>query len=219
MDINIIKTILWSDSKEIVISLAEKSLGKPPKGKPNDFVEFISAYPSVNCKQMISFLEKVIQRKKINDVTSVAVVSEDACLFSYEVDYPTALDIVFSGLRILNTGGVLPSLWCFLDCDKKAVVHFVNKSGWYAEVFFLCNEDFSVLHLVHDGSNTHVVPVVFTTDLSTLSELSPQEEESCLRQYLPRDLYSFLSKKGGKKKNHISKSEPKIIEQDNGDLL
>lgn len=219
MDINIIKTIQWSDSKETLLSLAEKCLGKPPIGKLNDFVEFISAYQTVNRKQMTTFLDNVIRRNALNDVTKLAVISEDSCLFSYETDYPTALDIVFSGLRILNTGGVLPSLWCFLDCNKTAVVHFVNKSGWYAEVFFQCNEDFSVLHLVQDGFDTHVVPVIFTTDFAKLAELPLQQEEHCLRQYLPRDLYSFLSKKGGKKKAIAPQKSKKTLPNDNFDLL
>ncbi len=219
MDINIIKTIQWSDSEETILALAEKCLGKPKNGKPRDFVEFISAYPAVDYKRMVAFVEKVVQRHTLADITSMAAISEDSCLFSFSSDSPTALEIILSSLRVLNTGGVLPSLWCFLDCDMKAVVHFVNKTGWCAEAFFLCNEDFSVLHLINDGKDTHFVPVIFTTDISRLAAKASQNEDSYLRQYLPRDLYSFLSNKSGKKKISTSQEKSKTVVHDKGDLL
>lgn len=198
MDINVIKTINWSECKDIILPLAGKCFGKPKSGTPEDFTALIKAYPAVNRKLMLDFLAKKMQRKSIGDITGITLVSEDSCLFSTESG--SALEIIADYLRILNTGGRLPSLWCYLDTDEKAIIHFVNKSGWYAEAFFACNEDFSAMHLFSDGKETHFLPVVFTTNLAKYKEQAVRDGENCLRQYKPRELYSFLSNKSGKKK-------------------
>lgn len=207
MDIIVSKTMLWSECKDIILPLAKLSLGKPKNSKPANFAEFVTAYPSICYGRIRPFLEEVSLRKCISDITDIALVSEDACLFSTEPG--SAMEIISGHLRILNSGGKLPSLWCYLDCDEKAIVHFVNKSGWYAEAFFSCNEDFSVMHLFNDGWANQFMPVVFTTELEKYKGLAIKEGGNCLRQYKACDLYSFLSKSGKKNKNQDLAKPPK----------
>ncbi len=218
MDINIKKTMRWSECKEILLPLAGKYLGKPKKGEPANFAKFVTAYPNVDCAHMCAFLERVSERNGIADITEIALVSEDCCLFSTEPG--SALEVIAAHLNILNTGGRLPSLWFYLDCDEKAIVHFVNKSGWYAEAFFACNEDFSVMHLFDDGAASCFMPVVFTTDLERYIERAAKDGKNCLRQYLPRELYSFLSNKSGKKKKAAPPAPKRNpFPHEKGDLL
>lgn len=117
MNQEIVKTVKWSDAKELLSALANKNLGRAKNNKPADFNEFVTAYPTVTQKRMFDFLEGIVLRNSLSDVTSLAVIAEDSCLFSAEA--VTAIDIVLRHLKTLNTGGKLKSLWGYLDTDKK----------------------------------------------------------------------------------------------------
>ena len=125
MEEKIVKTVAWSDAKALVTALASQNLGRANNKKPADFCEFIVAYPMITRKRMVDFLENIVLNKSLSDVTSMATAAEDGCLFSTET--ATALEVVLRHLNKLNNGGKLQSLWGFLDDDKKAVIHFVNK--------------------------------------------------------------------------------------------
>lgn len=118
MNQEIVKTVKWSDAKELLSALANKNLGRAKNNKPADFNEFVTAYPTVTQKRMFDFLEGIVLRNSLSDVTSLAVIAEDSCLFSAEA--VTAIDIVLRHLKTLNTGGKLKSLWGYLDTDKKS---------------------------------------------------------------------------------------------------
>ena len=103
MNQEIVKTVKWSDAKELLSALANKNLGRAKNNKPADFNEFVTAYPTVTQKRMFDFLEGIVLRNSLSDVTSLAVIAEDSCLFSAEA--VTAIDIVLRHLKTLNTGG------------------------------------------------------------------------------------------------------------------
>lgn len=218
-----IKTVMWSESKALFITLAGKSLGKPKNGKPADFAEFIFSYPAVMQKKMYNFLFETARRGNLRDVTNETLMAEDCCLLSIET--ATAIEIMLRHLKTLNAGGRLKSLWCYLDTEKKAVVHFVNKGGWYAEAFFAANEDFSALHLLSEDGMNHFIPVVFAKDISKEVQKAGVTGGVFLHDYLPRvkgDLLSKKSHKSGKKQDE----KPKGSRQnsgthlfDNGDTL
>lgn len=221
MDTKIIKTIDWSECETFLKALAQKNLGHP-KEKINNFADFIHSHPDINLQKWITFLQNIVARKTFNDVTNIATISEDSCLFSYQ--YDTATDIILRALRTLNTGGRLPALWCFLDEEKRAVVHFVQRKGWYAEAFFACNEEFSVMHLIEANNGLTFMPVVFTKDITVQSALVRDAGNIILHSYLPRELYSFLSNKSGKKcEKHSSSLKKRMClsrnHTDDGDML
>lgn len=213
MEENVLKTLQWSECGELLTALAVKNFGHPKKGSVSDFADFIRSF-AADRKQMAAFLDKNANRRSFEDCSSIATALEDACLFSCEP--ASALEIISRHLKILNTGGKLPALWCFLDEECKAVVHFVNRKGWYAEAFFDCNEDFSVLHLLKNEKETSFLPVVFTKNIANY--VSPAQ--GFLQTYLPRDAFQFLSKKGGKKKGVPFSAENKsLVQTDKDDFL
>lgn len=207
MNEKIVKTVAWSDAKVLLAALASRNLGRANNKKPADFCEFIVAYPTVSRKRMVEFLENVVLNKTLNDVTSMATTAEDSCLFSAETS--TAIEVMLRHLNTLNTGGRLQSLWGFLDDDKKAVIHFVNKGGWYAEAYFYSPDEFSVVHLMTSSQGEKFfIPVAFTKDLSKFAAKVSLTGNFCLHDYLPRIKGDLLSK-GGKKGKTSSHSENK----------
>jgi len=229
MNTNVVKTIEWYQSEAILKTLALKNLGRPQKGKQADFAAFIRSYPGTKLPKMAFFLGGFAKRRDVSDVTSLACISEDACLFS--CGPASAVEIILRYLRILNTGGKVDALWCFLDEDKRAVVHFINQGGWYAEAFFLCNEGFSVLHLLEGDGNMFFMPAVFAQNISEQVLMAEKAGGIVLQTYLPRELYDFLANKSGKKKKKLNTSNQRhdtalfspqdkmLAGCDNGDLL
>lgn len=183
-------TYLWSESKSVFTAILNR--GK----RANNFNEFIFSYPLPKDKLFFELM-KVSENYKLNDATDVTLLTEDSVLFDATND--SAIDIVIRHLHTLNTGGKVQSMWCYLDSDKKAVVHFINKRGWYAEVFFLCNEDFSALHLIDDPENKIFIPVVFKKDISQEVKMVSLSGGKVLYQYLPRVTMEFLGKNSTKK--------------------
>ena len=161
----IIKTIQWNaDVKALFTMFARKNWGVSSNPSPCHFVEFIASYQIQPLKDLIAFTEKMMAHNNFGkiDVTDIATFTENSCLFSTSGHAAAALDIVLTYLGILNTGGKVPALWCFLDEEKKAAVHFVNHRGYYAELYCAKNEKFSVLHLLEtDNKEKMIIPVVF----------------------------------------------------------
>ncbi len=194
-----IQTVQWSDSKALFITLASQCFGRAKNNKPADFNEFVAAYPMILKKRMYAFLEDGIKRKGLQDITLQATTAEDKCLLSAE--NATSIEVMLRYLNKLNAGEKIWSLWCYLDSERKAVVHFVNKGGWYAEAFFSCNEDFSVLHLIDSDGEKTFIPAVFCKDISKYASKVILTGSHWLQDYLPRIKGDFLSKGGKQGKN------------------
>ena len=70
MNQEIVKTVKWSDAKELLSALANKNLGRAKNNKPADFNEFVTAYPTVTQKLLwpllpktaVCFLQRRLQR-------------------------------------------------------------------------------------------------------------------------------------------------------------
>lgn len=218
MNINVIKTLKWSECGALLTSLAREYLAPPETSQVNDFAEFIRAHSGTSCKQMDLFLQKHATKLLWDDHTLATRALEDACLFSTQP--ASALGIILRHLEILNTGGKVPALWCFLDDEQKAVIHFINNGGWYAEAFFDCPEDFSVLHLMKNDEAVSFVPVVFTRNLASYACLAEADGAHFLQDYLPREVFQFLSNKSGKKKTDTAPPKTKSYTvKDSFDLL
>ena len=186
-----VMTCLWSESKSVFTKVLNR--GK----NANNFNEFIFSYPLPK-DRLFSELLRVCENYKINDVTNTTLLTEDCVLFD-----PTdisCIDIVFSNLNSLNSGGRVKGMWCYVDSDKKAVVHFVNKKGWYAELFIKCNEDFSALHLIKDEDKKVFIPVTFKKDISQEVKMVSLSGGEFLHKYLPRVTLELLGKNSPKNK-------------------
>lgn len=194
-------TYLWSESKSVFTAILNR--GK----KATNFNEFIFSYPLPKDK-LFSSLMRVSENYKLKDVTNVTILTEDSVLFDASVD--SVLDIVVCHLHVLNTGGRVKGMWCYLDTEKKAVVHFINKKGWYAELFILCDEDFSALHLVNDDNNKVFIPVTFKKDISQEKKMVSVSGGEILYRYLPRVTMEFLGKNRTKKGKNTPKSKEEV---------
>lgn len=234
MNDEIIKTVKWSDAKELLVALASENFGSVDK-QPADFNEFILAYPTVSPKRIAALLREVITDEELADVTTETLSAENDCLFS--ASESTSLEIVHRYLKTLNEGGKIRSLWGFLDTEKKAVIHFVNRGGWFAEAFFSCPDDFSVIHMLKTENNSFLfIPVTFTSDLNKLLSADSLTGNFCLQSYLPHITGDFLSKGGkysphekhnrgaksphnGKNKKGKNNGKSRTNRHDRGDLL
>ena len=188
-----VMTALWSSSEMVFKKLIQSKEAKSAK----NFIDFIHGCPYPLMK-LHTILEKGCLCKHIDDVTQFASITEDCNLFDASCD--TSIDIIKRYLRILNNGGKVNSLWCYLDIDKKAVVHFVPKKGWYAEAYFLCDEESSVLHLTDDEYGKNVIAVKFTNNITNELKRVSLCNGYCLHDYLPRVTGDILGHSRGAKK-------------------
>ena len=219
MEKRILRTVDWSDCVALLTILEMKYFGKPKRQKNSNFEEFIKSF-TTNRKQMDVFLAKNVNRHIFADYTERTKAIEDACLFSQA----PALDIICRHLRALDSGKELPTLWCFLDEERKAVVHFIYREGWYAEAYFTCDTDFSVLHLLEGEDEATFIPVVFSDDIARYVALAERGGSYLLQTYLPRESFQLLSKRGGKnkdkKKDALSSGRSSLVQQkDRDDML
>lgn len=213
-----IKTVIWSDCNKVIVDEATRKLCNPWYEKIENFIDLVNAYPFVSKERLGAFFDDEVPDVVFNDVTNEVIALEDGCLFDSGID--SSIDIILRHLRVLNTGEKLKSLWYYLDCEKKAVVHFVDKCGWYAEVYFSCNKDFSALHVIKEGGSIEFIPIVFSTDMSDILHYVDKNGRHILHDYFPRDIANFIPKKSFKKKSSdnvdISKS---TFYYDKGDML
>lgn len=145
-----------------------------------------------------------------NDQTQKILELEDYCLFIKSNG--EVLNTVLRYLEMTKDGKELPA-YAFLDSDKNAVVNFFYDDGWQAALFCKCDKDFSALHLSDYGFTA----VVFKTDISQYQEKAQLEGSVCLKEYMPRELGDFLSKKANRTES-ISENNVQG-RHDKGDLL
>lgn len=205
----IIKTIQWTAESKGLFALCARvrKLGTATNAEPRNFVEFVASYPNCDLKSKTDFFRRYLlnDRFKNHDVSDIATLAEDSCLFSTSGSRTETLDTVLSYLDVLNTGGRVPALWTYLDDEAKAIVHFVNNKGFYAELYCLADENFSVVHLLETDKETYAfVPVVFMTEFPEDIVTNTFATGNChLRDYLPRERFDLLSK-GGRKSSGYS---------------
>jgi len=200
----IIRTIQWPAESPGLFTLCARmsKLGEAKNAHPSNFVELIAAYENCSYQDLVSFAKRWVMsdRFKGADVTRYATLSEDRCLFATHGTHKEALDIVVRYLDILNTTEKKLSPWAFLDMQKKAAVHFVDRQGYYAELYCQSIENCSVLHLLKNHGQYLFVPVVFVPELPKEVVANASLDGVCLQDYLPREKFDCLSN-GGKKSN------------------
>lgn len=196
-----VMTASWFENEEVF-----KKLSNGHTKDAKNFGEFVFKCP-MPFARLYESLERTCRRSDVADITNIATISEDSVLFDCSCD--GALDIIGRYLKILNTGGKVRSLWCFLDTERKAVVHFIMKRGWYAEAYFLSDEEFSALHITDDEYGKNIIVANFSKNIS--SELKKASLNDCfyLQEYLPRTTGDILGRARGsnKKKNNSSSTK------------
>ncbi|MBR5599224.1 MAG: hypothetical protein IKW39_04210 [Alphaproteobacteria bacterium] len=204
-------TTPWSE-----IGVFMKNIGAGKAKNSENFLEYVFNMP-MSVTKLYDYLSKAVAKYAKNDVSEYVFQNEDDALFDKSC---SAIDIILRHLKELDLG-TEKVLWCYLDTDKKAVVHFINKKGWYAEVYFLSQMEASFIHLVEDeAGHKTFIPVLFTNNISKQKDKVGVTGGICLQDYLPRTKYDFLSKKhGSKKDNNPEKATQKIRTKDNVDSL
>lgn len=204
-----IRTISFLETKAILRSL----LGRESVG--DNFNEFIMAYRASLFK-LFDVVNRATSHDGITDFTNEILKKENDWLFSREEN--SAIEIIIRHLNSLNNGDKTMPTWCFLDCSKKAVVHFVNKKEWYAEVYFPDHVDSSFLHLVEQG-NKNIIAVTFAKNMNNAYVHTANAGGYFLHDYLPREKLDILgrNKSGrGKKTSSLAKQNH---HKDEGDKL
>ena len=205
------RTISFIETKEIL-----KSLCSCKANVGGNFNEFIKNYIS-SASKLFDVVDKATSHDGITDFSNEVVQRENQWLFTTGEE--DALDIVVRQLNNLNNGDKSKPTWTFIDCGKKAVVHFIQKKEWYAEVYFFSHVESSYLHLVNDGSKK-LVSVTFTSDMSNIYSHVATAGGYFLRDYLPREKMDILRKGGGRcKKTSSLAKQNKLTHKDEGDKL
>lgn len=212
-----IRTIIWSDCKEALIDQASRKLYFPCFKTVENFVDFFNYLKLVSKERICNFLKEEILHPSYVDQSNV-IGLENMCLFMGDI--ASSIDIVLDRLNTLNRDSMLDSLWCYIDCEKKAIVHFVRNDGWYAEIYFSCEKDFSALHFIYDDNQAEFIPVIFSTDISKYLHNVDVNGGFFLHDYFPRDIANFIPKKSFKKKSpvNVDVSKPTNL-YDKGDNL
>ncbi len=207
------KTLSFLETKGILKSLCGcKNVGR-------NFNEFIMNYVA-SAHRIFDMVDKATSHSEITNFTEEVMKQEDNWLFSQGSD--TTIEIISRHLDNLNKGGSDKSTptWCFVDCGKKTVVHFVRKKDWYAELFVFAHVESSYLHLVRDG-NKSLISVTFTAEMASPYTHVANAGGYFLRDYLPRETMDFLGKGkyGRGKKISSLKKQNKLTSRDEGDKL
>lgn len=199
MEKKVVMTASWSESEAIF-----KNLTKGATKSATNFSELIFRCP-LPFERLYDVLEKGCLSKYVNDVTTLVTVAEDDVLF--DCSSGSAIDIICRHLRTRNNGGDVSGHWCFLDTDRKAVVHFILKRGWYAEVYFVSDEESSALHITENEYGKNIIAVNFKKCISNEIKKASLSGGICLQEYLPRITGDILgrSRGGGQKKDNSSK--------------
>lgn len=167
--------------------------------------------------------------------TSLILELENCCMFSIEGG--GALEMVLDYLKNLQSnksipglwddankekyaalsGVPYPTLWAYLDNERKAVAGFIYDERWHALLFCKSDEEHEAMHWIE---KVGFVPVVFKKDIAEYLKNADLGGGFCLKSYLPRDLWDFLSKKKTKHLEIFSEKIPrKSYGKDKGDLL
>lgn len=213
---NIKTTIEWSNH-----GVFFQKLGKGLSKKAQDFNQYVFNLPmSVNKGKMYGFLQNIADTYVKSDVSESVFKKEDNTMFDSSTPF---IDVVLRHLKNIDQGGEVKAHWCYLDSEKKAVVHFVNKLGWYAEVYVLSDTEASYVHLFEDDfGHKAVIPVLFTKNILPMKEKASVTGGVFLHEYLPRQTVEILGKNGSafnKKKSTARDDKGYRRKKDNKDNL
>lgn len=201
-----LKTFIWEKSKDKLNSFAkELGLFSGTNGAI-DFISFLAQCKVISVDKLKCFLEQNAIEES-NEGSDDILRFEDLCIFKSMYKMP-AIDIILFYLKKLNEGEKLSSDWWYLDTEEKAVIHFTNNGFWYAEAFFECEEELSVIHTIEDENGSYVIPVLFCNHVSDIAKMARLADDSYLRTYTPRDIGDFLSKKACFKSCSVKKEVP-----------
>ena len=197
------------------------NIGASKAKKAKNFLTYVFDTP-MKVSKMYDFFVEATKKHPTKDASEPVFELEDKALFDASV--ASAIDIILRHLKHLDQGEENKAHWCYLDAEKKAVVHFINKSGWYAEAYFLGEMELSFLHLVEDDfGHKALVPVMFVKDISEYKAKVAVTGGVYLQEYLPRETFEFLGKnvayngkKGEMPANHKEKHRhPRRDKKDN----
>lgn len=226
---NILTSVFYEDCKEYFAPFKFEQI----EGRKADFeivkiAQALSTAPEASDKAALKDLAYALLD---NNKSEQILALEDKCMFSSEQG--EALKIVLHYLEVLNSGAsipglwddadkekqaclsvlVYPSLWAYLDDEKKAVVCFTHYGKWQACLFCLNEKKLEALHIC----DTALVPVVFRKDISEYLNKAQLAGGFYLKEYLPRDIGDLLSKKASRSGNLSEPPSPG--RHDKGDLL
>ena len=214
-NVKILKTVEWKDCKDELLRFVRGNISQYPTFA-TDFCEFLSAYPVIQHQEMLKELAKCLMTEHFHDVTEKVVAAENATLFAlYPEEKASALETVVD----YSLKGNVP-VWCYLDCERKAVAQFGNLAGvGQAWIFCEGQENFSAAHFVEVDSQMMFIPVVFIRDLAVYRVLTETMKSKYLREYLPRQVGDLLSKKSHRTTNEELQINVHKSGIDNGDSL
>jgi hypothetical protein len=129
-------------------------------------------------------LEKACLKSSVVNDSDRILSLENASLL--DPSFSTAIEIVRRHLKEINSGSKDFSFWCYLDEAKRACVHFINKKGWYAELFILSELEASVIHIIDDNDEKLFIPVIFSKDISNEFKKVSIAGGRSLQHYTPR---------------------------------
>ena len=190
----IIKTIRWSDCGDYLTQEAQHVLGKPQGDVPTNFMELLQEHPHPVLESLRDLFDNVFESPHFPDATSEAVAIENTCLFYSEMDTASALEVVLRYLDVLYEDGTFPSRWCFLDEEMKAVVHFAPRTDFCAEMYCLYTKKEAFLHMIQTPDRVEYIPVLCVNDITKYVENAKLRGSKCLKEYLPRESFSLLSR-------------------------
>ena len=210
-----IKTISWKDSGAIFLKEARKVWSNVCKSAPAEFITFIQAMSAVSSDILSFWLDNVVNSYHLQDFTESVTQDEDACLFKTNSESPVLLSIVTDYLLYYTQ----PAEWCYVDEEKKAIAHFVKRNDgvYYAELYCLGKENSSYLHFKAKGYHKILIPVNFMEGLPLV--LKNKCSKKVLRDYLPREIGSLLSKRSHCCSPNKQVSQPRFIDRGDRDTL
>ena len=171
-----------------------------------------------------SLLEKVCLSNRLTNATERAFKMED--LSSFTPSIANAVFAIRNCIDDFNRNDTHHANWFYLDRAKRAAVHFVNKKGWYAELYILSNIDLSILLVIEDDNGKAFIPVTFSRDISEEFTKASIEGGKFLQEYPHRVFDGILGRHNVetvRRKKHDSPtyphSNPRKRRKDNGDNL
>ncbi len=169
-------------------------------------------------------LEKACLSNRVNDATERTMKMDDFSLFTPSIS--NAIGIIRNCLEAFNKNDKPHANWFYLDRAKRAAVHFINKKGWYAELFVLSNFDLSILFVIDDEQGQVFIPITFSKDISKEFTKVSIEGGKFLQEYPARTFDGILGRHDGEAVRHKVHGEmanphsnQRKRHKDNGDSL
>ena len=210
------KTLNWAE-----YGVYLRNIGTSKAKNSQNFLTYVFDTP-MKISKMYDFLNDASNKHPKDDCSEAVFRLEDKALFDSSA--VTAIDVILRHLKNIADGTEAKAHWCYLDREKKAVIHFINKNGWYAEAYFEGDTEMSFVHMFEDELGCKMlIPVMFTKDITTFKGKVAVNGGVYLQEYLPRNSFDFLGKKTGvkvekKNENHSTHGKRKR-KKDNRDNL